>query len=229
MGKIYRTPSDLDEAEIRQFYDNFDAPVTEVDCGQFCAQNNPTGKPFCCDICHAVPAAYRSEWTCLEKTTRLWHLWTGDECQGENAERERVIAETPDSMTLLACLGPGQCERSLRLLSCRQFPFFPYVTSDYRFLGLAYEWAFEETCWVIGHLDQVTETYIRQFVQTYDRLFALFQNEFENYAEHSAEMRAVFATRGRRIPILHRDGGQLLVSSRNERLARWKGNPSKVF
>jgi hypothetical protein len=132
-------------------------------------------------------------------------------------------------MTLLACLGPQSCERNFRLLSCRQFPFFPYVTSDYRFLGLAYEWAFEDKCWVIQNLARVTETYQRQFVATYDRLFALFQDEFENYAEHSAEMRAIFASRGRRITILHRDGGVVLVSPGSERLARAAGSPSKEF
>jgi hypothetical protein len=220
MGKIYRTPSDLEDAEIHRLYDEFDAPVTDLDCGRLCAPDNPSGKPFCCDICHAVPAAYRSEWTCLEKNTRLWHAWHGDECQDGQAGHPDLIAETPDSMTLLACLGPQQCERQFRLLSCRQFPFFPYITSDYRFLGLAYEWAFEETCWVIRNPNRVTETYRRQFVATFDRLFALFDEEFENYAAHSAGMRAVFSSRRRRIPILHRDGGQVLVSPGSEKVRK---------
>jgi hypothetical protein len=218
--KIYRTPSDLDDSEIRQLYDGFDAPVTDVDCGRLCAPDNPSGNPFCCDICHAVPAAYPSEWTYLEKNTRQWLPWRGDEYQSTHPEQQDLIAETPTSMTLLACRGPQHCERQFRLLSCRQFPFFPYVTSDYRFLGLACEWAFEDTCWVIRNLDRVTETYKRQFVATFDRLFALFDEEFESYAGHSAEMRDVFAIRGRRIPILHRDGGQVLVSPRSEKVTR---------
>jgi len=47
-------------------------------------------------------------------------------------------------MVLLACLGLSQCQHDFRALSCQQFPFFPYVSADYRFLGLAYEWEFEK-------------------------------------------------------------------------------------
>jgi len=216
--KVYRTPSDLDESEVRALYDAFDAPVTRLDCGKMCAAQNPTGKPFCCDICHAVPAAYLSEWTYLRAASDLWHPWRGDECPQSPAEQARLRAETPAGMTLLACLGPERCQRRFRLLSCRQFPFFPYVTSDYRFLGLAYEWAFEETCWVLQNLGQVTQTYRRQFVAAYDRLFALFDDEFESYARHSEEMRAYYAGTRRRFPLLHRNGRNYRVSPRSERM-----------
>jgi len=123
-------------------------------------------------------------------------------------------------MILLACLGPSRCEREFRALSCRQFPFFPYVTSDYRFLGLAYEWQFESKCWVISNLSEVTQKYRDEFIWTYDRLFALFQNEFENYAYHSEKLRAEFTGRKRRFPLLHRNGRTYLVSPANERLNR---------
>ena len=109
--------------------------------------------------CQAVPAAYPSEWAYLAASTDLWHAWEANECPGGQAELARLRAETPASMLLLACLGPRRCQRQFRLLSCRQFPFFPYVTSDYRFLGLAGEPAFEQTCWVLHNLDQVTETF----------------------------------------------------------------------
>jgi hypothetical protein len=59
-------------------------------------------------------------------------------------------------MLLLACLGPSRCQRDFRALSCRQFPFFPYATSAYRFIGLAFEWAFEDKCRVSSNLSQVT-------------------------------------------------------------------------
>jgi hypothetical protein len=225
MGKVYRTPSDLDAAEIRAIYDAFDTPVTAVDCGRMCAPYNPTGKPFCCDICQAIPAAYLSERTYLAASTDLWHAWGAEDCPGGQAkvERARLRAETPANMTLLACLGPARCQRDFRLLSCRQFPFSPYVTSDYRFLGLAGEPAFEETCWLLRNLVQVTEAYRRQFIATYDRLFALFDEEFENYATHSAEMRAIFAAQRRRIPLLHRNGKNYLISPRSENMVRPHG------
>jgi hypothetical protein len=220
MKRIIRTPSDLNSAEIFALYAGFDAPIAALDCGKKCAPHNPTGKPFCCDICSAVPAAHQSEWHTLEPRTRLWHVWRGDECAAEPVESVHLTESLPEGMILLACLGPQACEREHRLLSCRQFPFFPYVTSDYRFLGLAYDWEFEGKCWVISNLAQVTDTYRREFIATYDHLFALFQDEFESYALRSQEMRTHFAEAGRRIPLLHRNGGYHLISPQSERARR---------
>jgi len=218
---VYKAVSDLSADEIRTLYDGFDSPIASLDCGTKCAPHNPSGKPFCCDICHAVPAAYKSEWSYLRNNTNLWHKWRGDEC--ENTPPEEVAqlkSSTPKDMILLACLGPSQCQREFRALSCRQFPFFPYVTADYRFLGLAYEWEFESKCWVISNLSQVTQTYRDEFVRTYDHLFALFQEQFENYAYHSEKLRAEFLRQNRRFPLLHRNGENYLVSPASERLHR---------
>ena len=220
--KIFTQVNELDAQEIRKLYDGFDAPIARLDCGQKCASHNSSGKPFCCDICQAVPAAYQSEWAYLQPNTDLWHEWRGDECENSLSSREktRLRAETPASMTLLACLGPQRCQREFRALSCRQFPFFPYVSADFRFVGLAYEWEFESKCWVISNLGRVSARYREEFVRTYDRLFALFQDEFESYASHSEEMRAHFLERKRRIPILHRNGGVYLLSPASERMVR---------
>ena len=219
--KILRTTSDLEPDDIRALYQGFSSPIAEFDCGKKCAPHNPSGKPFCCDICQAVPAAYQSEWAYLKQSTDLWHPWRGDECpDADPGERARLQAETPESMVLLACLGPSRCQRDFRAVSCRQFPFFPYVTSEYRFIGLAYEWAFESSCWVISNLASVTPTYRGEFVSTYDRLFALFQEEFDHYAYHSERMRAEFRRRKRRFPLLHRNGDYYLVSPGTERLQR---------
>lgn len=217
---ILKSTSDLTSEQIRGFYDGFDSLMVELDCGRKCAPHNPSGKPFCCDICHAVPAAYKSEWKYLEKNTDLWHKWTGKECGNTPPEEiAQLKADTPDTMLLLACLGPDRCQRAFRALSCRQFPFFPYVTSEYRFLGMTYEWEFESNCWVISNLSQVTQQYRQDFVSTYDKLFALFQKEFEHYATHSERMRAEFARRRKRFPLLHRNGGFFLVSAASEQLS----------
>lgn len=223
--KIYKSTSDLEAEEVRSIYDGFHSPIAELDCGKKCAPHNPSGKPFCCDICHAVPAAYQSEWNYLEGHTDLWHAWRGDECQDGSSgttsrEVSRLKADTPKNMVLLACLGPSQCQRDFRALSCRQFPFFPYVTSQYRFIGLAYEWEFEEKCWVINNLSSVTPGYREEFINTYDQLFALFQSEFDQYAYHSERMRHHFIERRRRFPVLHRNGRTYLVSPKSERLQR---------
>jgi len=212
--RILRSPNDLNSAEVRELYAGFSLPITNIDCGQQCAPHNPSGKPFCCDICEAVPAAYESEWVTLQKATKLWHRYRGDECVGQ----EEVLDENvlPEGMLLLACLGPQACERENRLLSCRQFPFFPYVSSDYEFLGLAYDWEFEEKCWVISNVGQVTDAYRKEFMRTYDEIFALFQDEFDAYALRSEEMRDYFAEQKREFAILLRDGGFGMVAPANE-------------
>lgn len=222
--RILRSPADFEPAEIQKLYSDFDAPIIpHIDCGQMCAPRNPDGKPFCCDICHAVPAAYKSEWNFLQNNTQLWHTWRGDECKNISdpiTERARLSVETPESMVLLACKGPTECERQFRALSCRQFPFFPYVTADYRFIGLAYEWEFEGKCWVIENLNVVSAKYRAQFIATFDRLFALFDQVFDDYAQYSDEMRKVFVARKRRIPILHRNGNNYLLSPGSDKMSR---------
>jgi hypothetical protein len=123
-------------------------------------------------------------------------------------------------LLLMACKGPALCQRPYRAMSCRQFPFFPYITSDDRFIGLAYEWEFEPTCWVISNLGQVTDAYRQSFISVYEALFAHWQDELEGYAYKSEEVREVFAAKKRRIPILHRNGGFYLLSPASERLRR---------
>ena len=217
---VIKSTSDLNADALRELYKNFDLPVSSLDCGRKCAPYNPSGKPFCCDICHAVPAAYKSEWSYFQGRTNLWHLYKGTECKSDAYEKEKLKNETPKDMILLACLGPNRCQRDFRALSCRQFPFFPYVTSDYRFLGLAYEWEFEDNCWVVSNPSRVTQRYRVQFVDTYDRLFALFQDEFENYAYHSEKLREHYLNHGRRFGLLHRNGGAYLISPRDEQMTR---------
>jgi len=226
--RILRTPANFDNEDIRSIYANFDSPITALDCGQKCAPHNSNKIPFCCDICHAVPAAYQSEWKMLKDATDLWRRYRGDECvssqdtserfgNGPEPDRHNGEIDMPPGMIPLACLGPNRCERENRLLSCRQFPFFPYISSDYCFLGLAYDWEFESKCWLVSRLGLVTDKYREEFVRTYDQLFTLFQDELESYAIRSEEARTRFASIRRRVPIIHREGDFLLISPVNER------------
>lgn len=203
---------DYPTLDIYQLYKCFNAPVTTFDCGQLCSVHNPSGKPFCCDICHAVPAAYHQEWAFLQDRTDLWHVWRGDECLDNPEDPQDLLADTPDHMLLLACLGPDRCQRNYRALGCRQFPFFPYITANYEFIGMAYEWEFEETCWVISHLETVTTAFREQFTATFDAIFSIWGDEFESYVYRSEDMREKFTRLQRRIPLILRSGDFSLVS-----------------
>lgn len=218
------TVSGLKSTEIAQFYTDFDAPITTLDCGRKCAPYNPSGKPFCCDICHAVPTAYHAEWEYLQPRTNLWHEWRAEQCTDNEEERLAEVArlweDTPDSMILLECLGPSKCEREHRALTCRQFPFFPYLNSDGDFLGLSYYWEYEEQCWVISNLPRVTDDYRQQFVAAFDTLFERMPEEQENYHYHCEVMRDEFNEKRRAIPLLHRNGHAYKISTHNERMRR---------
>lgn len=205
---------------FRELYDAFDAPVTAVDCGLMCAPHNTHGIPFCCDICEAVPVAYKSEWQHLRGSTLLWHPWRGDECVDEKSDRTELLRQTPDHLCLLTCRGPQFCERPNRAISCRQFPFFPYITSDFRFIGLTYDWEFTHKCWAISNLPLVTDAYRSEFIHAFDRLFETWLEDLECYAELSIETRERYRRVHRRIPLLHRDGSACLVSPASERVYR---------
>ena len=210
--------------EIRSFYDKFNAPIAEFDCGSKCAPHNPGGIPFCCDICHAVPTAYQDEWDYLQLNTDLWHEWKADKC-GETTEESaeeiaRLEAETPENMILAECLGPAKCQRDFRALTCRQFPFFPYIDSQGEFLGLSYYWEYEEACWVISNLRVVTPEYQRQFIAAFEEIFARMPEELETYQYHAEVMRDEFNEKRRAIPLLHRNGFAYKISSHNERMRR---------
>lgn len=209
---------DYPQLNFDKLYKSFHTPLSNLDCGKKCAPYNPNGIPFCCDICHAIPAVYKSEWATLKKSTDLWHLWKQEDCQSALVSEKINVNDLPENMLLLACKGVQYCQRNYRAISCRQFPFFPYVSQDFRFLGMAYEWEFENQCWVISHLEQVSSAFRQEFVSTFDEIFNLWPEEMESYVIKSEEMRAVFKHRRQRIPILHRNGKNYLLSPGNERI-----------
>ena len=205
---------------FRSLYDLFDAPVTDIDCGEECAKHHPGGIPFCCDICHAVPVAYRSEWHYLQAHSSLWHEWRGDECPQDVTDPGELRAQTPDHLCLLACQGVTACQRNYRAVSCRQFPFIPYLTSDYRFIGMTYDWSFTSSCWVISHLDRVQPAYRSGFFTAFDRLFETWLEDMDSYIDLSEEIREHYQRLHRRIPLLHRNGHDYWISPTSGRISR---------
>jgi len=195
--------SELSSVDFAEIYSNFEAPITALDCGRKCGPYNEYGVPFCCDTDHAIPAAYLSEWAYLEPNTNLWHRWEDDDPD----ETERLRAETPEGQILIECQGHQLCQRGFRSITCRTFPFFPYITLEREFIGLSYYWEYEDRCWVINNLQVVTPAYVQEFLATFDRLFEHLPEELENFRYHSIIMRRIFGRQKRTIPLLHRDGG----------------------
>jgi hypothetical protein len=203
-------------SDFASLYSRFHSPICALDCGRKCAPYNSGGKPFCCDTQHAVPTAYEAEWAYLQDNTDLWHIWEND----DPGETKRLQDETPPGMVLVACLGPAHCQREYRTLTCRQFPFFPYITSEGVFIGLSYYWDYEADCWVISNLHKVNPEYQAQCIAAYDLLFERMPGEVASYLHHSEKMRKFFNQRHRAIPLLHRNGQIYKITPHNERLRR---------
>ncbi len=208
--------SDIESADFGALYARFQAPISVFDCGEKCAPYNEYGAPFCCDSSHAVPTAYQAEWDYLQSSTGLWHLWDAD----DPAETARLRAETPNGQVLIECLGHALCQRDFRSITCRAFPFFPYITRKGEFIGLSYYWQYEDRCWVISNLHTVTLEYRAQFIAVYDHIFGCMPQELANFRYHSTVMRRVFGRRKRAIPVLHRNGNVYKITPRNGRMRR---------
>jgi hypothetical protein len=211
--------------DIRELYHHFNSPVTHFDCGEKCAPQNPHAIPFCCDICQAVPAVYINEWEYLKEHTDLWHIWQGSECKEDVTDPQELGGITPSSMILLACLGPRFCQREFRAISCRQFPFIPYINFRDKFIGMTYDWEFAKTCWVISHLEEVTIHFRQEFFDAFDLIFQESEEEFDNYAVLSEQIREIASKKKHRIPLLHRNGRNYLLSPKSERLRNMASTP----
>jgi hypothetical protein len=202
--------------DFEDFYRRFDDPITALDCGTRCAPYNEYGVPFCCDTRHAVPTAYDAEWAYLSANTQLWHVYVPDS-QAHAVELRRQL---PDGQVLVECLGHRHCERNFRTLVCRSFPFFPYLTREREFIGLAYYWEYEDRCWLISNLQLVSQAYRSEFLDAYEQLFREFPEERENFRQFSILMRRVFGRRMRAITLLHKNGCYYKISPHNGRLRR---------
>jgi hypothetical protein len=188
--------------DYASIFAGFDAPVSAFDCGEKCSPYNEGGVPFCCDTRYVVPSAYHGEWEYLQTNNDLWHIWRADSIE----ETKRLQKEIPQGQVLIECLGFTQCHRSFRALTCRAFPFFPYLSSRGEFIGLSYYWEYRDRCWVISNLQVVSFEYRRQFIATFDRIFDWMPEERTTFSYHSADMRRSFSKQRRRFALLHRDG-----------------------
>ena len=186
--------------DFSHLYARFSAAVTALDCGDRCGPHNVGGVPFCCDLSHTIPSAYPEEWDYLRGSTSLWHRWQPSDPDLE----EEMARKVPPGHVLIACLGHRQCQREFRSITCRTFPFFPYFDLRKRFIGLAPYWEYEDRCWVISHLDQVSAEFRRQFTAAYEWLFEHYPDEIQAYIFQSIRMRRIFGRRRRSIVILPR-------------------------
>jgi hypothetical protein len=196
---------------FRDLYREFEMPLCELDCGLKCGPHNDYGVPVCCDIQLVVPAAFELEWSYLQENTDLWQPWSS------SGLIDRDLAEqVQDGQVLLECKGYQQCQRSFRTLTCRAFPFYPYLTSQGLFSGLAYYSDFREECWIISNLAVVSTTYKVAFQGTFNKIFDLFPGSRDDFLDYCCFVRDEAAEHGEQIVVLDFQAGVGLVDPLTE-------------
>ena len=148
----------------------------------------------------------RSTRSLLKSRSDLWHRFK----PYDRASR-LIVKDLHHSCTAIECKGVAFCERENRSMACRAFPFYPYITRAGEFVGLAYYWDFEHSCWVISNMQIVDRAFVREFVEAHEMLFAVDKDEFDTFKEQSASMRRVFSRRKSIIPLIGRDGSHNVV------------------
>ncbi|NQS91801.1 MAG: hypothetical protein HQ574_05270 [Chloroflexi bacterium] len=204
-----------DRVSFRSLYQGFSLPLTRIDCGKKCGPFNDYGVPVCCDIQLLVPAAYDLEWRYLQDETDLWQLWVDPEQNKNDLQNQVQVGQV-----LLACQGHQHCQRDYRTLTCRAFPFYPYLDSRGLFSGLAYYQEFREQCWIISNLDQVTQEYKNEFQTTFEKIFQLDPDSRENYQSYSQYVREEAALKGEKIILLDFSEGIFQVDPESEKLQK---------
>ena len=202
----------------RRIYARFQAPVSRYDCGRKCAPLNG-GTPVCCSTDNAIPIVDKSEWRFLKSRSDLWHLYLK-----RDADTLHERKDMHRDCRLVECKGAQHCERENRSMSCRAFPFFPYLTADGGFVGLAPFWDFADRCWLMNNMQVVDREFVGEFVAAHEMLFAADKGERKAVFDHSATMRRVFTRWNRLIPLIGRDGDYLAVEPRTHliRKAHWR-------
>jgi hypothetical protein len=198
--------------DFARIYEKFQAPISRFDCGRKCAPLNG-GEPVCCSTQNAVPLVQKSEWQLLKTRSDLWHRF-----KPYDATTRNMVRDLHKTCTAIECKGVAHCERDNRSMACRAFPFYPYITREGEFVGLAYYWDFEDSCWVISNLSVIDADFIREFVVAHEMLFAADPEEYDTFKEQSASMRRVFTRRNRYIPLIGREGSFFKVLPRGGKI-----------
>ncbi len=196
---------------FRDLYRGFEMPLAELDCGLKCGPYNDYGVPVCCDIKLVVPSAFELEWRYLRQNTDLWQPWS-------SSGLIDLSEQVQEGQVLLECKGYQHCQRPFRTLTCRAFPFFPYLTGRGVYSGMGTYRDFREDCWIISNLAVVTQDFKAAFQRTFIKVFDLFPDSRENFQDFSQYIREEAASDEEKIVVLDFQGGVGLVDPLSERV-----------
>lgn len=163
----------LSEEDFKKLYQILDHPVTGFDCGAVCSKKND-GVPVCCEVNVVIPVLYKSEFDYVCKQSDLWQEFVPD-----MKTDAHLMDDCGYDDVMAICKGHKNCDRKHRSFVCRTFPFYPFIDENGVFLGLTYNYDFEDKCVIVGKHDIINKQYIKESIDAWNHLFSIDEMEFE--------------------------------------------------
>jgi hypothetical protein len=184
----------LTDGDIAYIYRNFDSTPVRFDCGKLCASKND-GVPFCCDSGWLIPVMFREEFSYLRGRTNLWRRF-----QPKTKHEKDIVAETDECTVFGDCLGHERCDRRFRSVSCRMFPFEPYLDLEGNLLGLVYNYRLGKNCPLVDKPKLVSKKFISDQIKMWKYIFNKLPSERDVYRDQSIQVRRYLS--GKKKPII---------------------------
>ncbi|MBN1115372.1 MAG: hypothetical protein JXA66_08530 [Oligoflexia bacterium] len=190
----------LNEDDFRYLYNILDANITDFDCGAICALEND-GVPVCCEVNVVIPILYKNEYKYVNRHCKLWKRF-----KPENAHDKRLIKDCGYDDIMAICRGHKDCNRNYRSMVCRTFPFYPFIEKNGNFLGLTYNYDFENKCILVGHPGMVNPVYIKQSLKAWNYVFDKDEAEYDAHYDLSRVIENKRRRKGKKIDIINTEG-----------------------
>ena len=183
-----------------RIYKAFMLTAIKDDCGKLCAPDEDD-IPICCNEERALPVLYKSEYDFVIKRTKMWK-----KLKPRTATEKKIVEETDDDNVYVRCRGHKACDRDYRGITCRIFPFYPYLNLDGELLGLCYNYAVDDDCWLVDKPEIVEREYIERTLEFWEFIFERMPEEKELFMEESTNLRRLKSRQKKQVIVMTPNG-----------------------
>ena len=170
----------LTEKKLKQLYRLLSVRMTDFDCGKHCAPQN-SGVPYCCDKGKVTPVLFKDEYQWHRQRGGFWRKMP------VKTKSDRKLVEESCSYNVFAvCPGVQNCRRTSRSLTCRLFPFEPFLDSTGYVKGLVYQDGDNRSCSLMEKPQHMyNQLYIRNAIRVWQELVDTFPEDKDLYMRES--------------------------------------------
>jgi len=170
----------LTDEKLKHLYRMLSVRMTDFDCGKWCAPRN-NGIPYCCDGKKVLPVLFKDEYRWHRQQGGFWH-----KLHVKTKADKRLVEESCSYNVFALCPGVRDCRRTLRSLTCRLFPFEPFLDSRGSVMGLVYQSSESGCCPLMGKPQHIyIRKYIRNAIRVWQELVDTFPEEKDLYIRES--------------------------------------------